>query len=128
MCICLGVCTLLPAQDQHAISYLRAFCENNMDKFQKYRALFLDTAPALMDNLRNNLIDSNFAQLAAEVHGFGTKFMMFGMQSANELSQQIELLCRNGTPNPIKIESAVRKLINLVETAITEVNQDDTHA
>lgn len=103
------------------LNYLEEFCEGDKIRMQKYINIFLDSAPVLIGKLQAGLKEENFEQLANQVHGFKTKWIMMGMQEASEIALKIELNCRKDVPDAPGIKTEIVHLVNILTDAIVEL-------
>lgn len=94
------------------LTYLEEFCNGNTEKMQKYINIFLESAPVLIDRLNIALKKDDFEEIANQVHGFKTKFVMMGMEQAKELAIKIELDCRAEHPDMAHIKNQTEQIIN----------------
>jgi signal transduction histidine kinase/ligand-binding sensor domain-containing protein/HPt (histidine-containing phosphotransfer) domain-containing protein/ActR/RegA family two-component response regulator len=102
------------------LAYLHNFCEGDKARMQKYIGMFLDTAPGLIDKVNNALAVSDYAEIATQVHGYKTKWIMMGMKDAKDLAQEIELECRKEDADPLVGES-IGRLLQLIYQAVDEL-------
>jgi len=105
------------------LAYLRNFCNQDKEAMKKYMNIFLDTAPLWLEKLRLARAKNNYAEIASQIHGFSTKFMMFGMHRAKALAIQIENECRNESHTPDSMSTDLILLMELVEKAVVELKQ-----
>ncbi len=104
------------------LAYLEKFCEGNRDQMRKYIMMFLDSAPHLIDQIRNAFTKGDAAEIATQVHGFKTRWVMMGMEEAKKRAADLEQLCRQD-PGAENIANESEQLILLVEKAIGELNE-----
>jgi HPt (histidine-containing phosphotransfer) domain-containing protein len=102
------------------MSYLKTFCEGDGKKMQKYIAMFLQSAPALLEKVNTALATDDFTEVANQLHGFKTKFIMMGMKNTGSLSLILEQQCRSNS-KPATIHSDIKGLIRDVELAVSEL-------
>lgn len=110
------------AASQHVdLSYLQDFCEGDTAKMQKYIRIFLDSAPVFISNLNVALAEFDAKEIASQVHGFKTKFIMMGMEGARVLGAQLETDCRTESLEQAGIHKNTTILIKMVMSAETEL-------
>ena len=102
------------------MSYLNTFCEGDREKMQKYVSMFLQSTPVLLEKLNAALSADDFEEVANQLHGFKTKFIMMGMKSTGNLSLLLEQKCRSES-RPAMIHSEIKILLGDVERAIVEL-------
>ena len=61
------------------LSYLEKFCEGDKMLMQKYINMFIASAPVLIEKLNTALLNNDLEEIASQVHGFKTKWIMMGM-------------------------------------------------
>ncbi|HNW72271.1 MAG TPA: ATP-binding protein [Bacteroidales bacterium] len=113
------------APAEHAatnLDYLEKFCEGNRDQMRKYIMMFLDSAPRLITQIHDALAKGDAAEIATQVHGFKTRWVMMGMEEAKTLASGLEQRCRQD-PGATEISKEAEHLIRLVEKAIGELNE-----
>lgn len=103
------------------LNYLNKFCDNDKERIKKYIGLFISSTPLLFEKINSALIEDDFEEIAAQVHGFKTKCMMMGMTKTIETSNALELLCREN-PDEKLIKEEVNKLLINIEKASLELN------
>lgn len=103
------------------LAYLEKFCEGNRDQMRKYIMMFLDSAPRLITQVGDALAKNDAAEIATQVHGFKTRWVMMGMEEAKMLASELEQLCRQD-PGSEMISKEADRLIRLVEKATGELN------
>lgn len=107
---------------QHTdLGYLEKFCDGDKSKMQKYINIFLDSAPSLLTKLNTALTESDFTEIASQVHGFKTKFVMMGMTQTKDLAIELERLCRMEKPESETIIKNTEKLVKFILGAIEEL-------
>ena len=102
------------------MAYLEQFCLSDRKKMQKYINMFLDSAQPFIEKITGALTQDDYQEIAIQVHGYKTKFMMMGMNNAKILSDIIEIQCHEGI-NPDDARENVLNLIRQIETAIIEL-------
>ncbi|MCX6249841.1 MAG: tetratricopeptide repeat protein [Bacteroidetes bacterium] len=102
------------------MSYLNTFCEGDRKKMQKYIAMFLQSAPVLLEKVNAALAADDFIMVADQLHGFKTKFIMMGMKNTGSLSLILEQHCRSDS-KPATIHSDIKALLRDVEFAVSEL-------
>ena len=89
--------------------------------------MFLEAAPVLEKKLTDAIKENNFEDIANQIHGFKTKWIMMGMDDAKELAIRIEQQCRKETPDHASINTNTLNLITIVKKAAIELNQMNNH-
>ena len=102
------------------LAYLAKFCEDDRQRMQKYIAIFVDSANPLIEKLNVALESGDYKEIASQVHGHKTKFIMMGMQETKSLADRIEKKCREERI-PADVTDNVIELINQIERAKTEL-------
>jgi CheY-like chemotaxis protein/HPt (histidine-containing phosphotransfer) domain-containing protein/anti-sigma regulatory factor (Ser/Thr protein kinase) len=103
------------------LDYLRKFCEGNQEKMKKYISLFTSAAPQLIENIQADFQKKNFEEIANQVHGFKTKWVMMGMTETKNLAIEIENQCREGSINE-KLSENIAKLVEQVKESVKELS------
>ncbi len=103
------------------MTYLNEFCDGDKEKIKKYIRMFTSSAPGLIERINKAVEENNFEEIANQVHGFKTKWIMMGMSDTKDLAMELERLCREEPENEI-IEEKRSKLINQIEIAIVELS------
>jgi signal transduction histidine kinase/DNA-binding NarL/FixJ family response regulator/predicted negative regulator of RcsB-dependent stress response len=103
------------------LDYLRKFCEGNQEKMKKYISLFTSAAPQLIENIEADFQKKNFEEIANQVHGFKTKWIMMGMTETKNLAIEIENQCREGSINE-KLSENIAKLVEQVKESVKELS------
>lgn len=103
------------------LSYLEEFCEGDALRIKKYINIFLESALVLEKRLSEALKENNFEEIANQIHGFKTKWIMMGMDEAKELAVRIEQQCRKENPDHGWVNSQTLRLITLVQQASLEL-------
>jgi CheY-like chemotaxis protein/HPt (histidine-containing phosphotransfer) domain-containing protein len=104
------------------LSYLEKFCVGDQKRMMKYINMFTESAPELITNLESALTDNDYEEIANQVHGFKTRWIMMGMNESKDLAMKIEQECRHQVPGP-SVVSDISLLIAQVNTAALELNQ-----
>lgn len=102
------------AQNEVSLSYLEEFCQGNKEKMMKYIHIFLDSVPILIDKLESALKIDDLEEIATQVHGFKTKFVMMDMNETKERAMKLELDCRSDTPDLLHIKKEVAYILNQI--------------
>jgi signal transduction histidine kinase/CheY-like chemotaxis protein len=102
------------------LDYLTKFCEGDRARMKKYIDMFLASTPTLIEKIKIAMQNNDHAEVAGQMHGYKTKFMMMGMTAAQELASEIEIRCLHGSSTD-SISSMLQNLIQQVETAVTEL-------
>ncbi|MBK7036119.1 MAG: Hpt domain-containing protein [Bacteroidetes bacterium] len=87
---------------------------------QKYINMFIASAPVLIEKLNTALVGNDLEEIASQVHGFKTKWIMMGMTASKGLAQIIEQQCR-GKEQDISVKENVLKLIEQIQVATKEL-------
>jgi HPt (histidine-containing phosphotransfer) domain-containing protein len=102
------------------LTYLDKFCAGSKEKMQKYIDIYLKSMPSVTEKITIGLSNSDFIEIANQVHGCKTKFTMMGMNKAYELAQTIENQCRAGQINDqLKVE--ISQLLEIIPMSETEL-------
>ncbi len=101
-------------------SYLNDFCEGDEEKMQKYITMFVKSAPVLVEKINSALIENDFLEIAGQLHGFKTKFIMMGMKNTANLSLILEQKCR-GESVSSGVRAGIEGLIGDIERAVIEL-------
>ena len=102
------------------LSYLEKFCEGDKMLMQKYINMFIASAPVLIEKLNTALLNNDLEEIASQVHGFKTKWIMMGMTESKALAQILEQQCR-GKEQDISVKENVLKLMEQIRVAIMEL-------
>lgn len=102
------------------LSYLEKFCEGDKKQMQKYITMFKSSAPDLNEKLMTALSKNDFEEIANQVHGYKTKWIMMGMNASNDLAMTIEQQCREKEPGK-SIKENVLTLIEQIQIATKEL-------
>jgi CheY-like chemotaxis protein len=106
------------------LEYLSRFCEGDIRRMQKYMSMFTDSAPQLIQKIGESLVGKDYEEIANQVHGFKTKWIMMGMTETEKLAMGIEKECRRGEPGE-GIDDSVAKLLEQVQAAVSELKEAD---
>ena len=111
-----------PSDDPEAadLTYLTQFCEGDRERMVRYIGMFIDSAPGLITRVQQAIADSNTDEIATQVHGFKTRWVMMGMHAAKELALEVEQRCREGASMG-EISPKAGQLMSLVEKAISQL-------
>ena len=104
------------------MAYLIKFCEGDETRIEKYIHMFTSTAPALIERVNKAMLNEDFEDIANQVHGFKTKWIMMGMTGTKDLAIKLEQLCRDGSDAEL-INSTIGILTNNVELALNELSR-----
>ncbi len=104
------------------LAYLEKFCEGDKKRMQKYIDLFLESTPGFISKIHLASDTGDLKEIASQMHGYKTKFLMMGMKEAKDLATDVELLCEQGG-NPEMTRLKVQKIIQQVETGTLELKQ-----
>ena len=102
------------------LAYLHKFCEGDNVRMNKYINMFTSTAPGLISKINIAYENKDFDEIANQVHGFKTKWIMMGMTQTKDLAIKLEQLCREG--GEVKsIAETMAHLITNIELAAKEL-------
>lgn len=104
------------------LSYLHKFCEGDKKRMQKYVNMFILSAPALVEKLNTALTNQDFEEIASQVHGYKTNWLMMGMIESRDLAFKIEQLCRKDSSGQAPGKDIAR-LITQIQAAVGELTQ-----
>jgi signal transduction histidine kinase len=107
------------------LDYLTKFCEGDQARIKKYIDMFLSSAPILLEKIKLALESNDHGEIAGQMHGYKTKFMMMGMKEAQNLATEIEIKCLQGNPMD-SIQVMLLLLVQEVETAAAELNSSSS--
>ena len=102
------------------LTYLEKFCEGDLTRMKKYILMFTSSVPAFIEKLNLALSAGDFIEIASQVHGFKTRWIMMGMTDTKDLAQYLEQLCREGSDEGL-IRSNLDLLIKEVGIALIEL-------
>lgn len=102
------------------LSYLEQFCEGDKVRMKKYIDIFLSTSPPFIYLLEKLLAERSFDEIASQVHGFKTKWIMMGMNETKDLAQEIEKMCMESLDNESTL-ARVKQLITQIYDAQDEL-------
>ena len=102
------------------LTYLEKFCEGDHMRMKKYIGMFLAAVPEFREKLLNAIESGDQAEIATQIHGFKTKWIMMGMHDTKILADNIEKQCREGN-NQNEATANVMKLLRQIELAISEL-------
>ena len=77
---------------------------------QKYINMFTASAPILIKKLTTALLNIDFEEIANQVHGYKTKWIMMGMNDARDHALKIEMACRKETPDNVQIINSIMEV------------------
>lgn len=115
------------AAEQHTgsqhidLTYLQNFCEGDKVKMKKYIRIFLDSVPVFISKLNVAMTEFDAGEIASQVHGFKTKFVMMGMEEARILAAQLEADSRTERPEQAAILTNTTTLIKMILAAEKEL-------
>ena len=104
------------------LDYLNKFCEGDKTRMKKYIKMFLSSAPQLIEKIQLAKKENDFEDIANQIHGFKTKWIMMGMTETKNLANTIEHLCREDQ-NEDLINANLSKLIDNIEKALIELKK-----
>ncbi|MFZ1799942.1 MAG: ATP-binding protein [Chitinophagaceae bacterium] len=102
------------------LSYLEKFCQGNKKQMQKYIGMFTSTVPGLVEKITAALSRNDFTEIANQVHGYKTKWIMMGMNVTKELAFLVERQCREETPGS-SVKENILKLLEQIKRATNEL-------
>jgi HPt (histidine-containing phosphotransfer) domain-containing protein len=102
------------------LNYLGNFCEGNEERMRKYINMFLDSSPKLINKVNSAADVNDYEEIANQVHGFKTNWIMMGMREAKELALKIEQGCRQNSDKTM-IDENIKLLILQIRQAISEL-------
>ncbi|MFZ4572672.1 MAG: Hpt domain-containing protein [Bacteroidales bacterium] len=102
------------------LTYLEKFCEGDHLRMKKYIGMFLDAGPGFREKLLTALESANYTEIATQIHGFKTKWVMMGMHETKILADNIEKQCREEY-SLNKVTANVIKLLRQIELATSEL-------
>ena len=82
--------------------------------------MFLDSAPSLIEKIYLALEKNDLIEIANQIHGYKTKWIMMGMEESKDLAIKIEKQCREEMPDTSVIKN-IGLLIDQVNSAINEL-------
>ncbi len=102
------------------LEYLTGFCEGDKARMKKYIDMFLASAPSFLEKTNTAINNRDYAEIASQMHGYKTKFLMMGMKEAKDLAEETELICHAGNNSGIANEKLM-KIISQVQIAVREL-------
>jgi len=103
------------------LGYLEKFCEGDPKRIAKYIRLFLESSPALSDKIMVALDAGDWAEIARQVHGYKSGWLMMGMQETNKLAVSLEHRCLLGV-DPEAIRKETLLLLGQLQQAARELS------
>ena len=103
------------------LTYLEKFCEGDSARMDKYIGMFTSSAPQLVKKINEAFENKDFEEIANQVHGFKTKWIMMGMTETKDIAMMLEHLCRNGSDEKL-IGESVALLVTNIELAAKELD------
>ena len=82
--------------------------------------MYISTAPGLIGSINQSLQKNDLTEIANQIHGFKTKWIMMGMNESRDLALKIEQQCREGNHVEI-LNTNIRLLISHIEKASEEL-------
>ena len=82
--------------------------------------MFLASVPMLLIKIKVAVDNNDHLEIAGQMHGYKTKFLMMGMKEAQNLATEIEMKCLNGN-NMESVHTMLLLLVQEVETAVAEL-------
>ncbi|MCX6246768.1 MAG: tetratricopeptide repeat protein [Bacteroidetes bacterium] len=104
------------------LTYLRNFCEEDAGKMNRYITMFLESAPVLTEKINTAFAEDDFIEIANQLHGFKTRFIMMGMKDTGERALIQELKCRRDPGNG-NIGRELNLILGEIETAVKELSE-----
>ncbi len=104
------------------MAYLVKFCEGDKTRIMKYISMFTSSAPGLIEIINTALLTNDFEEIANQVHGFKTKWIMMGMTETKDIALKLERLCRDGSEVEL-IRETVVNLKRKIERALGELGE-----
>ena len=111
---------LRPLKGITNLAYLERFCEGDKARMEKYIGMFVSTAPLLATKVNTAFETNDFEEIANQVHGFKTKWIMMGMTQTKDLAIKLENLCREGSEVKL-IGETLKLLVTYLELAVKEL-------
>jgi len=102
------------------LTYLEKFCEGDKERMTRYIRMFLDTAPLLIEKINSAIEKNDFVEIANQIHGYKTKWIMMGMNETKDLAHIVEKQCREEN-NPAMIKENIISLISQIHKAVNEL-------
>jgi CheY-like chemotaxis protein len=103
------------------LEYLTEFCEGDQARMKKYIDMFLASAPILLDKNKIAMQNNDYIEIASQMHGYKTKFMMMGMAEAQDLATEIETNClQENSVEPVKLK--MEDLVRQIAIAVKELS------
>ena len=103
------------------LTYLEIFCEDDRLRMNKYIGMFLSAVPGFREKILIALESADHAEIATQIHGFKTKWVMMGMHETKILADDIEKQCREEI-NLNEVTVNVVELLRQIEMAISELH------
>ena len=100
--------------------YLEKFCDGDKKRMQKYIQMFLDSAPVLISRIEAALDTGDHEEIARQMHGYKTKFLMMGMNETKDLAAEIEIRSREGILSD-QLKGDLQSVCSQIRTAVTEL-------
>ena len=102
------------------LAFLDKFCEGDKIRRSKYIGMFTASAPELIKKINQAFENHDFEEIANQVHGFKTKWIMMGMTETKDLAIKLEHQCRDGS-DEAEIRNIIKLLIFNVEKSLLEL-------
>ena len=102
------------------LAYLEKFCEGDRLRMIKYIGMFLEAVPGFREKLLTALESANHAEIATQIHGFKTKWIMMGMHEAKILADNVEKQCMEEI-NLNEVKANVMNLLRQIELSMSEL-------
>ena len=104
------------------LTYLNNFCEGDKERMKKYIQMFLSSAPSLIEKINTAKAKNDFEEIANQIHGFKTKWIMMGMNETKDTAILLEQLCREKSDEKL-ISEKMSNLIDDIEKAQIELSE-----
>ena len=111
------------AKRQTDLSFIRENSFNNKEFIVDMLVLFLNTTPALLEDLASYNTTQDWPQLSQAAHKIKAQVLTFGMDEAAALAHKIETDAL-AEQNLESINSSVTSLQEICNIAITEITAD----
>ena len=82
--------------------------------------MFLEAVPGFREKLLTALESANHAEIATQIHGFKTKWIMMGMHEAKILADNVEKQCMEEI-NLNEVKANVMNLLRQIELSMSEL-------
>lgn len=79
------------------LTFLRQFTQGNPDKMKKYIGIFLQTAPGMLDKMKEALNRQDFETIRITAHSLKPQMAYMGIQSQEQAIKDIESYAGNSS-------------------------------